>query len=248
MTPALAHDFAPPICARCGLPRPPDASPCARCGLGGRVCRWSEAPPSPGDPGPAFATRHEVLGLSARVVARRDGTWFGTGRERDTFTMPRGGPFATIDPRSPSTIASFRRWVAPERTAPCAADERAARATLLALTLGAVGAIELACVRWTVWGFVLGPRAGTSTSARLALGEPAAPPWATRALTALAEQLRLEGTGHVETTPWLDAVLRDPALLTGEEPTITAPTFPRDDELRALASRLFVSLASFLDP
>jgi hypothetical protein len=239
---ASAGDFRPPLCPRCGLVRPPDAAPCSRCGLAGDACRWEGRRSASG--APEWHTRNETLGVFATAYPRTDGSWVGHGEEHVPVALPRGGPWCAVSDED------FARWLVTKR--PLHAHEvRAARATLLAMRLASVGAIELVRIRIHGWSGSVVPYSEPMTKAMPVPGV-AETHWVSGALRSLRERCRIEARPWAFTTPWLESLSRSPLP---EPPRDEVEGIPEaanppvdDPDALLLARSVFTALAVYLDP
>ncbi len=180
-------DFRPPICPACGAQGPVSAAPCSRCGIPGTAFQWKREAPARGRPA-AWTTVEASLGVEARVNPMNDGSWWGTGRHVKGFTLPPGGPWAAVDARNPDAMKAFCAWLLPGRPELVWPDTVAARCTLLALSLAALGAIELRLVRTHSWGDSRGGAPQWLPDARPLPDGGAHLPWARKSLDILTKQ------------------------------------------------------------
>jgi hypothetical protein len=235
-------EFRPPICARCGLLRPPDAAPCTRCGLPGDACRWEGGRTRSGTP--EWRTRHLILGLSAVAWETPNGAWGGSGQEQVPFSLPRGGPWYRV------SESTFLRHMMGARVA-TPRHEAAASASLMALRLASIGAIELTRIVRRPWGALAVPPVRDDTFAGFPTGGGVDVPWARSVLDGLRERCRSERDGRAETNEWLSPIVHRPPIPRSpeerEDPASMDAAMPSDADTLALTNSMYWGLAIYLD-
>jgi hypothetical protein len=173
-----------------------------------------------------------------------NGAWGGSGEEQAPFSLPRGGPWCRV---SESTF--LRRMMGARVATP--RHEAAASASLMALRLASIGAIELTRIVRRQWGAQAIPPVIEDTFAGFPTGGGVDAPWARGVLDGLRERCRSERVGRAETNAWLSHIVHRGAIPSPpeehEDTASTDASIPDDDDTIALVETMFRSLAIFID-